>query len=397
MTKIISMLSLIFLVVLTGCGGGGSGGGSTAEGFSPQRNDPPVVVTMTPQTVMKSSYTNEIYAMEKIGPQVLPKLPFYNANQAEVITAGYAYADFFRDGNFSLVTFSNVFNNDQSFSRTAGKIRFFSKVNGAWVDKTSLLLADQTGCISPRKVIIADFNADGLPDVFAACHGIDEFPFSGEAPKILMSHAGGKYTNTALPFNCFCHAASAADVRNDGYSDIVVTDTSVALTPFFLKNNKDGSFTQDFTRLPASLHAQEIYTVELMDINADTKYDLFLGGNRISEVLMNAGTPGGSEIYPTIITMPPSSVANPIPLDVAYWDGSLYVMAVNALTYSDVVVQKISLSDYSSTTIYSHSGSFGKGADDSPWFPWMSLNRLNDSTALISQDARFPVSIALFN
>src|SRR4051794_18379186 len=90
----------------------------------------------------------------------------------------FALADFFQDGTSSLVTHTLEYNPaDSSTYGVHGHIHFYKSSMGAWVDQTSVLLSDTTGCIHPRKAVVADFNRDGKPDVYFACHGVDAAPF----------------------------------------------------------------------------------------------------------------------------------------------------------------------------------------------------------------------------
>ncbi|WP_194727441.1 hypothetical protein [Noviherbaspirillum malthae] len=97
--------------------------------------------------------------------------------------------------------------------------------SGAWVDRTIDMLADNSGCILARKILIADFNDDTYPDAYFSCSGFDADPFAGEAQRILLSDpVTRKYKNTIVPVIGYAHGASAADIDSDGKLDVVVAD-----------------------------------------------------------------------------------------------------------------------------------------------------------------------------
>lgn len=322
-----------------------------------------------PIPVQNSSYLNKIAAATAIGPQAIP-----NGDNA------VAFADFFQDGTYSMVTNSLVYNNqDPSTANKFGSIQFWKKVNGVWVDQTSTILANSTvGCLHPRKAVVADFNGDGVPDVFFSCHGFDASPFPGEQPHMLISQVDGTYKNTTLPFNCFCHGASAADIDGSGYASILVADQMVAKTPYFLMNNKDGTFTQDKTRLPMSLLNKKIWTAELIDFKNNGHFDAILAGADPSG--------DGYEINPTIfpndgansfittssIQIPVTATAlssptvTPTTLDILFESGSIYLLRS---TYSADEIQKISYATLASSHIYEHSGQYSPTTGS--WVDWI--------------------------
>lgn len=361
--------------------------------------------------VQASSYLNAKNIA--LPPQVMPSQ--HNANpvkfitSTEQITAGYAFGDFFQDGSYSMVGFSNNFvpSTDANYGRTPGHAYFYKKdVNGNWVDHTSDLLADQTGCISPRKVIVADFNGDGVPDVFVACHGTDVYPLPpgyafGEVPRILLSQSNGTYKNVAAPINCYCHGAAAADVNGNGYSDIVVADAQVRGQPFYLVNNKDGTFTPDYTRMPVSTEPNNltcnpacnlgIWSVELVDFDNSGKFDLWLGGSDDhslggfpSAIYHNPGTNNFRTATATVL--PASNiVADDNPLDMIYLNGYIYQMRVDR-AYSETSIQKIDYKTLASTNIYQA----GKIAGTPyTWFIWMIPYQGN----IHSADSSYGVSV----
>ena len=308
----------------------------------------------------------------------------------------FALADFFQDGTQSLVLHTVEYNvADPSTYGNSGHIHFYKKnALNAWVDQTALLLANTVGCVHPRKAVVADFNRDGKPDVYFACHGIDASPFSGEHPHVLMSQPDGTYANVTLPITCYCHSASAADINADGFADVLVTDTSVANTPFFLVNDGHGGFAADYTRLPKALLYKQIYTAELIDFAGSGHYDVFLGGNE-------PGTTGyaASEFAPQIFrndgsgqftsTAPVNLLVGPsfgLALDIVYTNASIYLLKVSS-GYTSSEIQKIAYPALTQSVIYAHSG--GAYSNGSSWLDWI----LRYGGTIASWNAAYAVSV----
>jgi hypothetical protein len=348
------------------------------------------VQVTVPMPVLATSYENRMAAGNQSAGKGLPYRP------PGYLTSATAYGDFFQDGSYAMV--SHTLEYDPANVSTAnafGHVAFFAKdAAGKWVDRTSELLADTQACLHPRKASIADFNGDGQPHVFFACHGFDSSPFPGEQPHVLLSQPSGKYKNVTLPQACFCHSASAADLNGDGKPDVVVTDTSVALKPYVLINDGNGeTFTQDFGRMPASLNGGGmVYSLELIDTGSG-KPDLFFG----------VGTPPGSDpANPSPVGAVPNGILkndgdgrflttaiqglpNPpgstgitygLALDFMVVNGYVYYPQINNAWdasnpfYANTIVHKARLSDLSVTTLYEHFGAYNNGIT---WFPWLAL------------------------
>jgi hypothetical protein len=332
--------------------------------------------------VLASSYENKNHV--GLGPSVNPNSGHF----------AFALADFFHNGTQALVSHTIEYNpNDPSTYSNYGHIHFYKKnSSGTWIDQTSVLLMNTTGCIHPRKAVIADFNHDGAPDVFFACHGVDAPPFPGEKPHLLLSQPDGTYANITLPFNGFFHGASAADISGDGFADILVVDSNN--TPYFLINNGDGTFTADYSRLPTSLLYKSIYTAELIDFGSSGHYDVFLAGNE-------PGTTSwpNSEFGPTILpndgsgkfisTTPVNLLLGPsfgLALDIVFENGYVYLLKVN-LAYTSCEIQKIAYPELTESIIYSHSGTYTNG---SSWIDWI----IPFKGKIVSEDASYNLSVS---
>jgi hypothetical protein len=361
------------------------------------------VALTVPIPVLKSSYENKIAAGKALGAQTMP---------ADVTESNsVAFADFFQDGSYSMVTHSLEYDYTAATASKLGHIRFYKNVNGTWIDNTSKLLTDNVGCVHPRKTIVADFNNDGLPDVFFACHGVDADPYPGEKQHMLMSQADGTYKNVTLPDICYCHSASAGDINGDGYVDILVTDNMVQQKPYFLINKKDGTFTRDMSHFPAMINAYQsngqpgitgvntgnaaIYTSELIDFSKSGRYDAFLAGtapdnhfgNWPPTIFKNDGSGVFSQSRVTVL---PYMQQYQTTLDIVVDAGSIYLTNVH-LTYDAAVygfsnIVKIDPVALTSTQIYGNTVNFNNGHG---WLNWI----IPYQGKIVSQSAAYGVSV----
>jgi hypothetical protein len=245
------------------------------------------------------------------------------------------------------------------------------------------------GCIHPRKALTADFNADGKPDVFVACHGYDAPPFPGERNRIVLSQPDGKWwVQDASDDAGFFHGASSADLNGDPYPDVVVTNGNPE--PLIaLINDGYGHFTRENPNQRFPALGGGYYTVELMDVDGDGLLDLVAGGHEQDGaetfVSLNPGNYDFRNVLPVTI---PAIAGQGVVLDFAMtatggqrvlWvsrtsDGQTY--GVNA--YTTRVVQKVTWPGLVSTVPLLE--------DPGPWVTWLIAGMLPDGRQFVSPD-----------
>ena len=137
----------------------------------------------------------------------------------------------------------------------------------------------------PRETIIADFDGDGITDVFIADHGWDASPFPGFKNQLLLGTGSGftDVSNRLPEISDFTHNAAAADIDSDGDVDILVAnlDTVEEEISYFLINDGSANFTLNRERLPLKLRSKPDLIVssgvELADLDGDNAADLIVG------------------------------------------------------------------------------------------------------------------------
>lgn len=274
-------LSLAFALTLAACGGGGGDAAPNTAGV-------PAPPAALPIKAFATSYENA-----KL--QGLSRIAFPASLQTFVPDQPLAWgaADFFQRGNIDIFTAKQNYNLSFSYATVTSDAKYLSDFQ-FWRrlnDGSLSLAASYKGCLHPRKAVVADFNRDGYPDVFVACHGYDaqvNGRMVGEKSKLLLNDGKGGFVVTDATDLGFYHGASAADVNGDGYPDIVVANIMNSGGPnvHFLMNQKDGTFKVENARVPGQVGGP-FFSVELLDVNGDGILDLAVGGH---EADMNASS-----------------------------------------------------------------------------------------------------------
>ncbi|MDB5936336.1 MAG: hypothetical protein JWQ01_3680 [Massilia sp.] len=374
----------IVVALIAGCGGGGGTQSSTPAAPVVA---PPAPAPAAPIAVLSSSYQN--FKNIGLSQQSLP------ASVRNTLARGYA--DFAQRGVVDLFTATQTYSPTTSTPATAtpSEFAFWRKqADGSYVKDTALL-SENTGCIHPRKAVIADFNNDGRPDVFVACHGYDALPFPGERSKIVLSQPNGTYAiKDASPDVGFFHGATAADLNGDGWVDLIVVNNFDAASAIVMLNKGDGTFVREQApRLPAAIRNKPYFSVELVDINEDGKLDLLLGGHEFdgaaTVALINPGNNDFSSVTPVILpAVANEGVALDFTLTGTGASRAIWVLRTSGgdgTFYQSRVVQKIMWPTLASTVPLNKR--------PAQWVAWLIPTTVGGQNAVASDDAAAGLSI----
>jgi hypothetical protein len=239
--------------------------------------------------------------------------------------------DFNGDGRDDVMVVRALYQSDRTFP----VVVLVNQGNGTFLDQTSSIFdgaPPQT--LDARRVVVADFNGDGRPDVFVADEGQDVTPNSGHQNTLILSAPGGKLTNATanLPQRSdFSHALAMADVNTDGSPDLFVGNLGDANSSILL-NDGHGHFRDEPNGIPADLAdpGRSIITSAVFaDVNRDGLPDLILGGgsnglySTVPVVLLNNGH-GAFPSVSSTLPLPPYGFNSPVDFQTADLNGDGY-------------------------------------------------------------------------
>lgn len=210
-------------------------------------------------------------------------LPLTQYDGAEAF--GY---DFDGDGDIDIVRLEFSYPFSQVYS---GQVKVFrNEGNFNFVDVTDDLIDEPMFPDHARDSEIADFDGDGVDELYIACHGYDAPPFPG-SPNLLLNYRDGKILNEfesafdPARIDGFTHGSATADCDCDGDADIL----ELNLEPYLFSNDGSGNFS----RSPFPLNAEYWMESTFIDFDADGDADLVIGSAsdtpQPSKLLVNNG------------------------------------------------------------------------------------------------------------
>jgi hypothetical protein len=220
-------------------------------------------------------------------------------------------ADLNKDGLADLIVNNRALGDQIDSALAAGQqirpVRLFYNTgerNNPWVERTlaalpeldplptgtrrsatgSVLTVDKSGAFATA---VADFNNDGWPDIYVAADAV--------SPRLFIANEGGmSFTDVTIKSGILdgkqnTMGAAAIDYDNDGWLDIIASDTDRRLGECFgnracggfgghrlLRNNKDGTFT-DIGQQIGIADAGWGFGFTLTDLNMDGYGDFLVG------------------------------------------------------------------------------------------------------------------------
>lgn len=368
-----TVTSLVTLAGVSGCGGGSDAAAPT-----------PVPLAPPPVAVATSSYAN--YKAIGLVPQALP--PGDNTVRTFGNFAGNGRQDLFR----AVLTYNVSLPIAQA---TPSRFEFYAKQADGTFALNTTVMAQTNGCLHPRKAIVADFNGDGRPDIFVACHGYDASPFPGETNKVVLSQPNGAYAVSDASADVgFNHGATAADLNGDGKVDVIVVNNFDPNRAYVLLNDGTGHFTRESAaRLPTSIRGGNYYSVELVDINEDGNLDLVMGGHEFdaaaTSVFINPGTNNFVAVTPAIVpSVPNEGVVLDFTVTGTGSTRALWVLRTSGgdgTFYQSKVLQKVTWPGLASSVMLN--------TRPAQWIPWLVPATVNGVSVVASDNLSDSTSV----
>ena len=158
-----------------------------------------------------------------------------------------------------------------------GPTLFLGTAEGEYILSSHLFLdnRDLPGQSLSRQNLVADFNNDGILDLFIADHGIGTH--QGIRDSYFLSQDNGTWIESSdthlskSDYMIFDHGGAVGDIDNDGDIDIVLTELKNQLTCWINKGNGVMKY-----KVCGDIHA---FAIELGDMNGDGYLDLVHTGH----------------------------------------------------------------------------------------------------------------------
>jgi Ca2+-binding RTX toxin-like protein len=217
-----------------------------------------------------------------------PKLVYRSRIEGDPsTTSAHVVLDINRDGHLDIVTAHTHF----PLQDVEVKLEILlGKGDGTFKNGDAIAFSGTLpGAVSPQGGVVADFNGDGLPDVFFPDFGLDEAPNPGHRNILLLS-SGKKLVEAPsnyLPGKNTAHGASAGDIDGDGDIDIFVATAGAGepnVRSHFLINDGEGRFTRSFDILPLEPFVPWSNGY-MADLDNDGDVDLWMGVNSFENIV----------------------------------------------------------------------------------------------------------------
>ena len=235
--------------------------------------------------------------------------PYFSVEQQTSLAqnlSGGGLFDFDSDGDLDFT--STTFNYVDGNWYPAPQVAYRNDGAGQFSEATAEVLVQNHMTMHPRNFAQADFNGDGLTDLFIADHGKERDEWPGGQSLIFIQTADGhlvdETSSRIMEKLMYTHSVAVGDIDNDGDIDIYMGNGSNysgdEKSPFFYINDGSGYFTADRTRLPIEFMYPAQYhgagACLMVDVNRDGNTDLVLGdglsvdcGSPHDHLLLNDG------------------------------------------------------------------------------------------------------------